>query len=224
MRRRSAVTRCGVRRVAVLGHHAEHRDGDVADRGRVRAAHREPVRGQHARGLPQQAGPVQRHHGHLAALDDRGRAALGDERELVLAQRRGLRHGLAVQHGGDPPYQVRDQAGLPVVPRRGAGGQPVRLTDSACSSSSSVLLPTASRRAGPSSGRRGPAGSPRRAAAGDGGPRPRPLPRPPRSARRGVPRRGPPPRRRRCGRPASPCRCRAAARRAAAGRAWPRRG
>ena len=87
-------------------------------------------------GPPEQAGPVQGDHGDLVALDDRGRAAAGDERELVLAQRGGLGHGLAGQHGADPAHQVGDQAGLPVVPRRRAGGQPVRV-DSACSSSSS---------------------------------------------------------------------------------------
>ena len=92
---------------------------------RVGAADREPVRGEHPGGPPEQAGPVQRDHGDLGPVDDRGRAAVGDQRELVLAQRGGLGHGVAVQHGADPAHQVGDQARLPVVPRRRAGGQPV---------------------------------------------------------------------------------------------------
>ena len=116
----------GVGRVAELGLHVEHGHGGGPDRGRVGAAHRQPVRGQHARGAPQQAGPVGRDHGHLGAAHGRGRAALGGQRQLVLAQRRGLRHRVAVQHRLHPPHQVRDQGRLPVVPGGGPGRQPVR--------------------------------------------------------------------------------------------------
>jgi hypothetical protein len=117
----------GVRRVTVLRNDAEDRDRRLADRGRVGAADREPVRGEHPGGPPQQAGPVEGDDRDLVAVDDRGGAAAGGQRELVLAQRGGLGHGLAVKHGADPPDEIGDEPGLPVVPRGRAGGEPVGL-------------------------------------------------------------------------------------------------
>ena len=88
----------------------------------ARAAYGQAVEGEHAGGLPQQAGPVGRGDDDLRPGHAYGAAAVAGERELRGRRLGRDRRRRAGEHGRDAAGELGDQAGLPGAPRGRAGG------------------------------------------------------------------------------------------------------
>ncbi len=122
--------RLTARVVVAVGHHGPDVERHPLLGAHLRGADREPVQGEHAGDGREQSGPVGRGDGHrpghrLVLLGEDRQPALPHQRALRGRQRRRRWRRCAVQAQGGPSYQVVHESCLPLAPRGRPGGQRV---------------------------------------------------------------------------------------------------